>query len=50
MVCFKFFSNCVGFEILTAVVMKSSTYRDIAPCNPNDVLEEYVTSIFRIEV
>jgi hypothetical protein len=26
-------SSCVGFEVLTVVVMKSSTFWDITPCS-----------------
>jgi hypothetical protein len=42
----------VGFVILTAVVMKSSTSWDITPCSPlkvSDVSEEHVAPIFRVE-
>jgi hypothetical protein len=42
----------VGFEVLTAVVMKSSVFWDITPCSPskaNQCSEEHVASIFRVE-
>jgi hypothetical protein len=26
--------NCVGFKVLTAVVMNAATFWDIAPCSP----------------
>jgi hypothetical protein len=43
----------VGFEVLTAVVMKSSVFWDITPCSPlkvkPDVLQDNVPSTFRIE-
>jgi hypothetical protein len=42
----------VGFEVLTAVLMKTSVFWSITPCIPSkviDVSEEYVTSIFRVE-
>jgi hypothetical protein len=29
--------HCVGFEVLTAVVMKSSMFWDITPCNPLEI-------------
>jgi hypothetical protein len=41
-----------GFEVLTAVIMKSPIFWDITPCMPlkvNRLSEEYVTSIFKIE-
>jgi hypothetical protein len=41
----------IGFEILTAVVMKSAIFWDITPCSPlkvNNVSEEHVISIFRV--
>jgi hypothetical protein len=41
-----------GFEVLTAVVMRSSVFWDITPCSPlkaTDVSEEHVASIFRVE-
>jgi hypothetical protein len=38
-----------GFEILTAVVMKSTIFWDITPCSPLKVSEERIASIFRIE-
>jgi hypothetical protein len=40
----------VGFEVLTAVVMKSSIFWDITPCSPlnvKDVSGDNVASIFR---
>jgi hypothetical protein len=27
-------TQCVGFQVLTAVIMNSSTFRDITPCSP----------------
>jgi hypothetical protein len=42
----------VDFECLTEVVMKSSILFDITLCSPlksNDVSEEHVASIFRVE-
>jgi hypothetical protein len=42
----------VGFEVLTAVVMKSSTFWDITQCSPlkfTVVSEEHVASLFRVE-
>jgi hypothetical protein len=46
--------HCVGFEALSAVVMKSSLFWDITPCSPlkvnrRFVSEEHVASIFRVE-
>jgi hypothetical protein len=41
----------VGFEVLTAVVMKSSVFWDITPLvclKSTDVSEEHVTSIFNL--
>jgi hypothetical protein len=39
----------VGFEVLTAVVMKSSIFWDITSCSPLkvNVLEEHIASTFR---
>jgi hypothetical protein len=31
------FKYCVGFEVLTAVVMKSTVFWDITPCSPLSV-------------
>jgi hypothetical protein len=42
----------VGFEVLTAVVMKSTVFWNIMPYSPlnvNEVSEEHITSIFRVE-
>jgi hypothetical protein len=42
----------VGFEVLSAVVMKSAIFWDITPCSPlkvRDVPEEHIASIFRVE-
>jgi hypothetical protein len=42
----------VGFEVLTEVVLKSIIFWDIMPCSPlrvNDVSEEHIASIFRVE-
>jgi hypothetical protein len=41
----------VGFEVLTAVVMKGAILRDITPCSPlpTDVSEDHIASIFRVE-
>jgi hypothetical protein len=46
--------NCVGLEVLTAVVMKSSMFWDITPyyyssLKVNDDSEEHVASIIRVE-
>jgi hypothetical protein len=42
---------CVGFEVLTAVVMKSTIFWGIMLCSPlsADFSEEHITSIFRVE-
>jgi hypothetical protein len=43
--------NFVGFDVLTAVVMKSFNFWNITPCSPStDVSEEHVTSIFRFRI
>jgi hypothetical protein len=45
-------NNGLGFEVLTAVVMKSSIFWDIMWCcqlKVNRVSEEHVASIFRVE-
>jgi hypothetical protein len=41
----------VGFEVLTAVVMKSSIFWDVMPCSPLkvNVSEEHIASIFVVE-
>jgi hypothetical protein len=42
----------VRFEVLTAVVMKSSIFWDITPCSmlkSTDVSEKLIASIFRVE-
>jgi hypothetical protein len=42
----------VGFEVLTAVVMRSSVFWDITPRSrwkSTDVSEEHVAFIFRVE-
>jgi hypothetical protein len=41
----------VGFEVLTAVVMKSCIFRNITPCSPlsTDVSEEHIAFGFRAE-
>jgi hypothetical protein len=43
----------VGFEVFTAVVMKSIIFWDMMPCVvrrvSTDVLEEHISSIFRVE-
>jgi hypothetical protein len=31
----------VGFEVLTAVVEKSSVFRDVAPCSPFKIIERF---------
>jgi hypothetical protein len=41
----------VGFEVLTAVVMKGTTFRHITPCSSSKstgVSEERFVSIFRV--
>jgi hypothetical protein len=46
------FKTYLRFDILTAVVMKSSTFWDIMQCNPlksTDVSEEHVASIISVE-
>jgi hypothetical protein len=43
---------CIGFEVLTAVVMKCSIFWDIMPCNPlkvTEVSEKHGAYIFRVE-
>jgi hypothetical protein len=43
---------CVGFEVLTEVVMKSSVFWHITLCSllkASDISEEYVASIFKVE-
>jgi hypothetical protein len=43
---------CVGFEVLTAVVMKCIVLWDITPCSPlkvNRRYREHIASIFRVE-
>jgi hypothetical protein len=37
----------IGFEVITAVVMKSSIFCDITPST--DVSEEYIASILKVE-
>jgi hypothetical protein len=47
----KQLTNSVGIEVLTAVVMKSTVFRDITPCSPlksTNILEGHVT-IFWVE-
>jgi hypothetical protein len=42
----------LGFEVFTAVVMKSIIFWDMTPCSlviATDVSEEHIDSIFRIE-
>jgi hypothetical protein len=41
----------VGFEVLTAMVMKSTILWDITPCSPlsTDISEGHISSIFRVE-
>jgi hypothetical protein len=42
----------VGFEVLTAVVLKGTIFWDITPCGPLSVNQRfggYITSIFRVE-
>jgi hypothetical protein len=42
----------VEFEVLTAVVVKSTVLLDITPCSPlrvNELSEEHIASIFRVE-
>jgi hypothetical protein len=44
-------TKVVGFEVLTAVVMKSSIFWDVSPCSPlkvNRRFGEHVASIFRV--
>jgi hypothetical protein len=44
--------NIAVFDVLTAVVMKTSVFWDIMPCSPlsqPDISEEQVASIFRVE-
>jgi hypothetical protein len=45
-------STTLAFEIISAVDIKTSVFWDITPCCPvkvNDVSEEHVTFIFRVE-
>jgi hypothetical protein len=45
-------SAYVGFEVLTAVIIKSTVFWDTTPCSPwksTDVSEKYIASIFRVE-
>jgi hypothetical protein len=41
----------VGFEVLTAVVMKRAIFWDITPCSPlsTDFSEKHIASICRVE-
>jgi hypothetical protein len=41
----------VGFEVLTAVFVKSSVFWPITPCSPLkvNVSEEHISSIFMVE-
>jgi hypothetical protein len=42
----------VGFQVLTAVIMKSIIFWDITPCSPlkvTDVSGEHVAYIFRVK-
>jgi hypothetical protein len=44
--------HIIGYEILTAVVMKSTIFWNKTPCSPfniNDVAEEDIASICRVE-
>jgi hypothetical protein len=44
--------NNVGFQVLTAVVMKSTIFWDITQCSPlksTDVSEEHIASIFSVK-
>jgi hypothetical protein len=43
------FCTQVGFEILTVAAMKSSIFRNVICSKPNDVLEECVTCICRVD-
>jgi hypothetical protein len=46
------FMYCVGFEVLTDEIVKSSVFSDITPCSPlksTDVSEDYIALIFRVE-
>jgi hypothetical protein len=47
----KIVNGFSGLEVLTAVVMKVTIFCDVAPCTPymNDVSEERITSIFKVE-
>jgi hypothetical protein len=43
---------CMEFEVLTAMVMKSSIIWDIGPCSPlksTDVWDGHVARIFKVE-
>jgi hypothetical protein len=45
-------SKYAGFEILTAVVMRSSIFWDITPCNAlkiTGILDEHFTTVFRAD-
>jgi hypothetical protein len=42
----------VGFEVLIAVDVKSTTFRDMKPCSllkPTEVPEKHTASIFKVE-
>jgi hypothetical protein len=44
--------KCIGFEVLAAVVMKTSPFWHATPCGPlklTDVLEKHISSIYRAE-
>jgi hypothetical protein len=48
---FVYRANLVVFEVLTAVVMKSTILWDITPCSPlkvNGRFGEHIASIFRV--
>jgi hypothetical protein len=44
-------TQLVGFEVLTAVVVKTTIFWDITPCSllSTDVSEEHIASIFRVK-
>jgi hypothetical protein len=44
--------ECLGFEVLTAMIMKSSIFCDISPCSPLKIKRRFggrATSFFRFE-
>jgi hypothetical protein len=50
-VLYQILKSSVGFEVLIAVVVKSTIFWDMTPCSPLivSVSEEYIASIFRVK-